>query len=392
MPEAARNIMMTVASLAPETGGPARSVSALSASVASPAWRVDLCSLAIQQLGAPILPSSPWVQTRFSDCHYSRCARLLWAPNHRRALARRAQESSAQLLHDNGLWLHSNHAAVSICRRLNLPLVISPRGMISPWALRHQSLKKSLAWRLYQKRDLQSAALLHATSLEEAGHLRAIGLKQPIAVIPNGVDLPSLDSGAEIGPAAARTVLFLGRLHSSKGLLNLIEAWSMIRPEGWQVVLAGPDEAGHRAELEAALRARGLENRFRFIGQVGDSEKWDIYRNAALFVLPTFTENFGLSVAEALGSGLPVITTKGAPWADLESHGCGWWVDIGAEPLAAALRSALALSPQARVEMGARGRRLVQEKYSWPIVGAEMRQVYHWLVQGGAPPKCMQFA
>jgi glycosyltransferase involved in cell wall biosynthesis len=116
----------------------------------------------------------------------------------------------------------------------------------------------------------------------------------------------------------------------------------------------------------------------------------NLLQSASLFVLPTFSENFGIAVAEALAAGVPVITTKGAPWKELETHRCGWWVDVGAEPLATAMREAIALSDEQRRAMGKRGRRLVEERYSWPKIAADMKSVYEWVLGSGPKPECVQ--
>jgi glycosyltransferase involved in cell wall biosynthesis len=122
---------------------------------------------------------------------------------------------------------------------------------------------------------------------------------------------------------------------------------------------------------------------------MGDDQKWALLRGADLFVLPSFTENFGVAAAEALACGVPVITTKGTPWEELRTRQCGWWVDIGVEPLVAALREATELSDQERYEMGQRGRRLVEEKYSWPKIGRDMMAVYQWVLGQGPKPECV---
>jgi glycosyltransferase involved in cell wall biosynthesis len=160
--------------------------------------------------------------------------------------------------------------------------------------------------------------------------------------------------------------------------MNLIRAWAQVKPAGWRCVLAGPDEAGHRAELEREINALGLKEQFEFPGSLEDGEKWERYRSSDLFVLPSFTENFGLVVAEALVCGVPVITTKGTPWSDLLANRCGWWVEAAVEPLAAALREATVLTDQERDEMGVRGRKLVRGNFSWSSVASRMRAVYSW--------------
>ena len=281
--------------------------------------------------------------------------------------------------------------------------MVSLRGMLTTWALRFRGLKKRVAWHLYQRRDLHTASVLQATSRAEADGFRCLGLKHPIAIIPNGVELPewkaeSRKQKAEMGTKEVRrTVLFLGRIHPIKGLLSLVEAWGTVQREErraeseehgtWRVVIAGSDENGHTAEVKAESRKQKVEASFEFVGPVEGERKWELYRSADLFVLPSHSENFGLVVAEALACGVPVITTKGTPWQDLEIHRCGWWVEMGAEPLANALRAAMALSDAERVEMGQRGRKLVEEKYNWPRIAEQMKAVYEWMLGLGPRPR-----
>jgi glycosyltransferase involved in cell wall biosynthesis len=251
--------------------------------------------------------------------------------------------------------------------------------MLAPWALRHKAWKKRLAWWLYQRRDLSRATLLAATSEQEVRDIRRLVPGKKIALVPNGVELPK-DRREEREERKEKTAVFLGRIHPVKGLKNLLEAWHLVRPDGWRCILAGPDEADHRRELDALLRSHHLEDSFEFPGLLEDEQKWALLRKADLFVLPSFTENFAVAVAEALASGVPVITTRGAPWKELQTRRCGWWVDIGVEPLAAALEEATSLSDQERHEMGQRGRHLVEENYSWPRVASEMLPVYQWVL------------
>lgn len=194
------------------------------------------------------------------------------------------------------------------------------------------------------------------------------------AVLSPRVPLPA-------NQAPRRRVLFLPRLHPKKGLLNPVRAWTAIRPDvAWELVLLGPDECGLKAELFKLVHECGLQDRISYGGEVWeDAAKWQAYRNADLFVLPTYSENFGLVVAEALGSGVPVITTRGALWQDLEAYQCGWWIDIGVEPLIAALRRAMATHLPELVAMGLRGSQLVQQKYAWAPIGGKMAEIYQWL-------------
>jgi glycosyltransferase involved in cell wall biosynthesis len=302
------------------------------------------------------------------------------------AIKASALDNPAMIVHDHGLWLATNHAAAATARRAHLGLVVSPRGMLTAWALGHRRWKKRLAWAAYQRRDL-AAALLHATSEAEASGLRVLGLPNPIAVIPNGVHVPAASRPQQ--QPEVRTALFLGRMHPGKGILSLIEAWGRVRPPAWQLIVIGPDEGGYRKQLARIIDERGLTGLVRLEGPVDDDSKWKRLQEADLFVLPTLSESFGLVIAEALACGVPAITTRAAPWRDLETHRCGWWIDLGTEPLVAALRQATEATPEVRQAMGRNGRCLVLQRYSWDHVAEEMAGVYAWMANGGTAPACV---
>ncbi|MGH8560325.1 MAG: glycosyltransferase [Methylococcales bacterium] len=383
-------IIHTVASLEKSTGGPARTVTALCEGLGRLEIKVGLVTQKVfTGHDQDVIPLSELVQTTFVQAVAIPRLRVTFAPGYKAALKRQCRLLGAKLIHSHGLWLPSNHAATSVARCLDIPLIVSPRGMIEPWAMRYGAWKKKLVWLAYQKNDLMCAHVLHATSVTEMDNLRALGFRQPVALVPNGVDAPVCGTRPKRTGDEPRTVLFLSRLHPVKGLLNLVRAWHQIRPEGWRVVIAGPDENNHRAEVEAAIHDLGLSEIFSFAGPIDDSEKWDYFLSADVFVLPSFTENFGVVVAEALASGIPVVATKGSPWAEFVTYGCGWWVDIGVEPLAAALCEAVSLSDTERNTMGLRGRKLVEERYGWPGIAADMRTVYEWVLGGGAKPACV---
>ena len=294
----------------------------------------------------------------------------------------------ANVVHNFGLWGPFNHGVSWLSRMSKRPLVICPMGTLEPWCLAHKPLRKRVALRFYQRNDLDAADVLHATAQSEAASFRALGLRAPIAVIPHGIDIPeAVSSSTECEGRAVRTALFMSRIHPKKGLLNLVEAWAHLRPAGWQMVIAGPDENGHRATVEAAVAKHGLETRFEFLGRVQGEQKSRLFRDADLFVLPTYSENFGNVIPEALAHGIPVITTTGAPWNELVETRSGWWIEPGVEPLSVALAAAFSLPPQELRAMGQRGSEMVRARYAWSSLIAKHIALYHWLLSEGPRPE-----
>lgn len=291
--------------------------------------------------------------------------------------------SGADILHDHGLWLGSNWAAHRVALRTRTPFVLSPRGMVMSPGLRYRRTKKRIALFLYQRRILEAVNLFHVTSNAEAEAVRTLGLTQPCAVIPNAVELPREWEPIR-GPR--RRLLFLSRVHPTKGLPMLFRAWARAAPKGWELVIAGPDQLGHRKELEHLAEELDIRDTVQLWGAVPDAEKWTLYRSADLFVLPTYSENFGTVVAESLASGVPVITTTAAPWQELNEQKCGWWVSPTEESLEDVLREAVSLSDGERREMGSRGRFLVANHYTWEATAEAMLAAYEWLLGGGGDP------
>ena len=293
------------------------------------------------------------------------------------------------LIHDNGIWLMHNHRLATLSRGENTPRLVSTRGMLLPWAMNHKRFKKRIAWFLYQRDDLKSACVLHATSDIEASHLVQCNLGVPVNVIPNGVHPPDfkIDDAFPGRKLAAdddriKTALFLGRIYPVKGLLMLIEAWGRVRPSSWQLRIAGIDEASYLSQVRAATRIAGIENAVTFPGPLYDKEKSRAFYDSDLFILPSYSESFGMAVAEALAHGLPVLTTKGTPWKILHERNCGWWVEPTVEGLVEGLQIATSLDRNALTNMGSKGQALITEKFNWERVAEAFVSLYEDILQG----------
>jgi len=374
-----------VPGLCPSAGGPSRSVVQLCTALAD----IDNLRVSLLSQSLSIKIDSVQIPSKFQTLigATSSSASLALGIPFRKLLLDSLLIVKPDILHSHGIWHSCNHWCSYISRSNKIPLIIQPHGMLEPWALSYRSLKKRFAMKLYQKRDLDSASLYIATSEQEAQSIRKFGIKQPIAIIPNGVpqNFPSKITRLKKSNSDFRTLLFLSRIHPKKGLINLIEAWTILKPKNWRLVIAGPDENDHLAEVFAAARLNKVENTIEYIGEIDDFFKSDIYFNSDIFVLPTFSENFGIVVAEALAHGLPVITTRGAPWHDLELFRCGWWIDIGVDPLVSALREAMSLTDSERIAMGIRGRTYVK-RYNWNTIALQTAHVYGWMLGNRSKP------
>lgn len=372
-------ISHVVSGIAMEAAGPSYTVPAMALSQGQAGHDVTLHSL-----GAPVAPTdAPWQDLRYERDKTAIPA--LQKLGKSRALRAALEAGNSDILHAHGLWQMPLIYAAQAAQRSGKPLTVAPRGMLSPTAMQVSRGRKKLFALACQNKALDCVSMFHATAISEYEEIRNHGLGQPVTIIPNGIDVRparTLDRNRQ-----TRTVLSLGRLHPHKGLNLLIRAWAQIEkahPE-WQLQVIGPDQVGHKAELQKLTDALNLK-RVKVSEPVFGSEKWDTYAQADLFVLPSRSENFAVSVTEALAASVPVISSKGAPWAGLQTHGCGWWIDLEVSELAAALNNAMHLDDAARENMGARGRAWMMRDFSWPAIADDMIASYRWLLEGGPPP------
>jgi glycosyltransferase involved in cell wall biosynthesis len=294
-----------------------------------------------------------------------------------------------ELFHGSGIWQFPVHYMAKVARRKRIPYIISPHGMLEPWALNSGSFLKKFALWVYQKSDIVLADCIHATSQQEADHLRGLGFKNPIAVIPNGIDLSEFFPLLQKKEKPKSTILFLSRIHPKKGLELLVEAWEYLPvnlKNEWQIKIAGNGEPDYIASLQKLISSKNLSGEISIIGPQFGNDKLKAYQEADLFVLPTYSENFGIVVAEALACGIPVITTYGAPWEELNTHNAGWWIEIGVESLASTLLKAMQMSNTDRQHMGQNGRKLVKENYSIELITFKLNRLYDWILGKAEKP------
>ena len=316
------------------------------------------------------------------------------------------EEFKPDLTHTHGLWMYPSIATSHYCRRRDIPYIISPHGMLDPWAVRNSRWKKVMAYWLYERTHLQGAACLRALCESEARAMRQFGMKNPIAIIPNGIDLPLLDDGKELMVDGSlkslknegkKVLLYLGRIHPKKGLVNLLKAWAANRKseignrkfDEWLLAITGWDQGGHEAELKMLCAELKVESSVRFLGPQFGNDKASCFRHCDAFVLPSFSEGLPMVVLEAWAYGKPVLMTPECNLPEGFSVNAALRIEPDQENIKLGLHGFFQMSGNDRQAMGARGLKLVSERFTWPRVASEMRSVYDWMLGGGTKPGCV---
>jgi poly(glycerol-phosphate) alpha-glucosyltransferase len=311
----------------------------------------------------------------------------------------------ADLVHSHALWTYNSILLTRWAQRRRRPYMISLQGLLEPWALQNSGWKKRLALLLYERRSLAGAACLQATAAAEIRSVRELGLRQPVCVIPNGVDLPDLAAPppAVKNPGARRTLLFLGRLHPKKGLPNLLHAWAATKARGgaaaeWTLKIAGWDQGGHEEKLKRLASRLGLawrdagprETTSRddviFAGPQFGIDRDACYRQCDGFVLPSFSEGLPVAVLEAWSYARPVLLTPGCNLPEGLAARAAWTMEPHPDDIARALGEFFRTSEDERAMTGQRGRRLVEERFTWTKIAAQASAVYSWLLGQGPKP------
>jgi glycosyltransferase involved in cell wall biosynthesis len=364
-------------------GGPPRSVLGLCRGLQRAGVEIEVFTTAAN--GASDLPASPPEGERYEGVpvrYFPRAfpRRLFAAAGLSAALASRL--TGYDLMHAHGLWNAPAWIAARHARHAAVPYVLSPRGMLDAGSMARHPRRKQLVYWVRERRNLAGAAFLHATSPAEAEALEQHNLGVPIVMLPNGVEARNGDArtrgvfrrrqGLE---ADVPLIAFLGRIHPTKRLDLLAAAFDRVRAgyPGACLVIAGPDEGGHRRRVEPCFREAG--ETVHWVGEMQETEKWTLLADADALVMCSESESFGISVAEALAAGVPVVVTRTCPWPEVQTAGCGFWVPQNAEAIASALLQLLR-DPTAARSMGERGRALARGKYSWESIASAMADSY----------------
>lgn len=319
-----------------------------------------------------------------------------FAPDLYRSLA----EGNVDIIHNHGIWMYPSMVVAKLARDSSIPYIVSPHGMLDPWAVSHSRWKKTVARTVYEGRHLRGAACLRALCESEAIAMRSFGLKNRICIIPNGIHLPDADpvplpAWNRAIPEGRKVLLYLGRIHPKKGLQSLVEAWAQLvqkrarRLDEWQLVIAGWEQAHHERELKSLAQSLGLERSITFVGPQFGGDRAGAYARAGAFVLPSLGEGMPMVVLEAWSYGLPVIMTPECNLTDGFDAGAAIRIDSQPKAIAAGIESLFSLTDQQRNAIGSAGRRLVEARYQWSRIGTEMAGLYEWLIGGGSPPPAL---
>lgn len=291
------------------------------------------------------------------------------------------------LIQMHSIWHPLYHKVSKIARRNHIPYIITPRGMLEPWSLRQKWLKKKLAMLAYQRKDLNLASCVFTTADEEARHVKELGIKTCCSVIPNGIEIEGYPCRKKADDVE-KQILFLSRIHEKKGIELLIDAWKKMNEDypNWHIKIVGNGEKGYIQKLKSKVANANLEKCIEILPPVFGLAKVDLYQKSALFVLPSYSENFGMVVAEALSCGVPVITSEYTPWQVLNETKIGWCIPLSEDCLEKTLREAIEMFPEKLFEMGQNGSTFVEERFEYRSVAAMTIKLYEWILNGGDKP------
>lgn len=294
------------------------------------------------------------------------------------------------IIHQHGIWKPISLYSKRIRKKSKIKSVIQPHGYLEPFRLNISKYKKLLVYNLFERSNLNQTNALIACAYDEAYKLKKLFPKKDIAVVPNGISLDFFNAKNDKPIIKEKMrMLFLSQIIPIKGLerfLRIIYEIGIKKFKDWEFLIAGYEDKDHTVFLKKLVLELNLREFVNFVGPKLGNEKLRIFDSTDLFVLPTYNENYGIVVAEALARGIPVLTTKGTPWEELNTYNCGFWVDNDDNGIKNALYAILSMPLKNLKAMGKRGKKLIQKKYLWSETTKKTIHLYEWLVSGGEKP------
>lgn len=369
-------VLSFVSSLDLSSGGPSRSVPMLAKGLAEFGVDITLMTVKSEDMNTHALEGTT-AKLKVLEPSFSR-----------KEIAQYLKSEKFNLIQIQSMWDWPYHKVMVEARKLGIPYIVTPRGMLEPWSLCQKKWKKKLAWWLYQRNDVQKSACVFTTAKMEADHVGNLGITTSRAVIPNGIETDSYPCKTSIDDVK-KQVLFLSRVHVKKGIELLFQAWKRIHPDyaDWQLLVMGNGEAEYIHSLEHRVESLGLKDSIKILPPVFGEAKIKVYQESALFCLPSYSENFGMVIAEAMSCGTPVITTTNCPWDILNETNTGWCIDLSVDNLERAFREALSMSPAELYDMGQRASKLIRDNFDYRSVARKTLCLYEWLLGGGNKPE-----
>ena len=369
-------ILFFITSLDLVSGGPSRSVPMLAKGLAELGVDITLMTIRSENMNIHALEGTT-AKLKVLEPSFSR-----------KEIALYLKEEKFQLIQIQSLWELPYHKIIKEARKQDIPYIITSRGMLDPWSLSHKKWKKKLAWWLYQRMDVQNSICVFTTGELEAEHVRNLGITTYKSIIPNGIETDGYPCKTSID-GVKKQVLFLSRVHMQKGIEILIDSWKRVASDfsDWQLLVVGNGEEEYIHGLEKKVESLGLDDSVKILPPVFGDGKTAIYHQSALFCLPSFSESFGMVIAEAMSCGTPVITTTNCPWKILNETNTGWCIDLSVDNLEKTLREAMRMDANVLYDMGQKASKLIFDNFGYRSVTRRTLQLYEWLLGGGEKPE-----
>ena len=369
-------VLSFISSLDLSSGGPSRSVPMLAKGLAELGVDITLMTVKSENMNTHALEGT------------SAKLKVLTPSFSKKEIANYLADERFDLIQIQSMWDLPYHKVMVEARKLSIPYIVTPRGMLEPWSLCQKKWKKKLAWLLYQRNDVQKSVCVFTTAKMEADHISNLGITTSRAVIPNGIETDSYPCKTSVD-VVKKQVLYLSRVHVKKGIEILFDAWKRIHSEfaDWRLLVVGNGEAEYIQSLERRVECLDLKDSIRILPPVFGEAKIKVYQESALFCLPSFSENFGMVIAEAMSCGTPVITTTNCPWNILNDTKTGWCIDLSVDNLEDALREAMWMDANALYDMGQKASKLIFDNFDYRSITRKTLRLYEWLLNGGEKPE-----